>query len=61
MKIMKAMPILLILLGSTCIGLSAQTLGQFSGASAAADGEGSVFMLAGDDAFRTGVDRKSVV
>jgi hypothetical protein len=36
-------------------GLSAQTLGQFGGAGPAPDGEGSVFMLAGDDAFRTGI------
>jgi hypothetical protein len=58
MKMMKALPILLIFLCSTCASLSAQTLGQFSSASAATDGEGSVFMLAGNDAFRTGVSTR---
>jgi hypothetical protein len=33
----------------------AQTLGTFTGAAASADGEGAVFMLAGNDAFRTGI------
>ncbi|MFA4947463.1 MAG: hypothetical protein WC674_03010 [Candidatus Krumholzibacteriia bacterium] len=54
----KALPILLILLGTTCTSLSAQTLGQFAGASAAEDGEGSVFMLAGNNTFRTGVSAR---
>ena len=58
MKMKKVLSMLLILLGSTCASLSAQTLGQFAGASAAADGEGSVFMLAGNDAFRTGVSAR---
>jgi hypothetical protein len=58
MKMKKGLPILLILLGTACTSLSAQTLGQFAGASAAADGEGSVFMLAGNDAFRTGVSTR---
>ncbi len=54
MNARKALPALLIMLGMAHTGLAAQTLGQFSSASAAADGEGSVFMLAGNDAFRTG-------
>lgn len=54
MKLNKVLPILLVLLGSTAASPAAQTLGQFAGASAAAEGEGSVFMLAGTDAFRTG-------
>jgi hypothetical protein len=58
MKGNKVLPILLILLGAASASLSAQTLGQFAGASAAADGEGSVFMLAGNDAFRTGVSTR---
>jgi hypothetical protein len=54
----KALPVLAIMLGSVCTSLSAQTLGQFALASAAADGEGSVFMLAGNDAFRTGASAR---
>jgi len=54
MNLKKALPLFLILLGTAHTSLTAQTLGQFTGASAAADGEGSVFMLAGNDAFRTG-------
>jgi hypothetical protein len=55
MNVKKALPVILIMLGTAHTSLTAQTLGQFAGASAAADGEGSVFMLAGNDAFRTGV------
>jgi hypothetical protein len=55
MNVKKALPVLLIVLGTAHTSLTAQTLGQFAGASAAADGEGSVFMLAGNEAFRTGV------
>jgi hypothetical protein len=58
MKIPKAILLLLFLLGSTCSSLPAQTLGQFAGASVAADGEGSVFLLAGNEAFRTGVSTR---
>ena len=58
MKARKVLPMLLILLGSVCTSLPAQTLGQFASASAAGDGEGSVFMLAGNDAFRTGVSTR---
>lgn len=49
--------IILSLLTAVCAastGARAQTLGQFGGASASADGEGCVFMLAGNDAFRAG-------
>jgi hypothetical protein len=35
-------------------GLAAQTLGQFGGAGPAPEGEGNVFMLAGNDALRAG-------
>ena len=55
MNLKKALPVILIMLGTAHTSLSAQTLGQFAGASAAADGEGSVFMLAGNEAFRTGM------
>jgi hypothetical protein len=47
-----------ILLCAAATSLTAQTLGQFAGAGAAADGEGSVFMLAGNGAFRTGVSTR---
>jgi hypothetical protein len=49
---------MLILLCAAATSLTAQTLGQLAGASAAADGEGSAFMLAGDNAFRTGVSAR---
>jgi len=55
MNLKKALPVILIVLGTAHTSLTAQTFGQFAGASAAADGEGSVFMLAGNEAFRTGV------
>ncbi len=55
MNLKKALPLFLIVLGTACTSLTAQTLGQFAGASAAADGEGSVFMLAGNEAFRAGI------
>lgn len=58
MKTRKTLPLILILLGTICARLPAQTLGQFASASAAADGEGSVFMLAGNDAFRTGASAR---
>ena len=54
MKVKKTLPVLLILLGAIASSPAAQPLGQLAGAAAAADGEGSVFMLAGNDAFRTG-------
>lgn len=46
---------LLIALSIASASAHAQTLGQFGGASASADGEGAVFMLAGNEAFRAGV------
>jgi len=46
---------LLIALSAAFTGARAQTLAQFGGASASAEGEGAVFMLAGTDAFRAGV------
>jgi hypothetical protein len=56
MNMRRTVPVLLILLLSSMHGgLMAQTLGQFGGAGAAPDGEGTVFMLAGNDAFRTGL------
>jgi hypothetical protein len=38
--------------------LAAQTLGQFGGAGTAPEGEGNVFMLAGNDAMRAGVSAR---
>lgn len=55
MKVKQVLPAILILLSTTCTSPTAQTFGQFTGASAAADGEGSVFMLAGNNTFRTAV------
>ncbi len=47
--------LLLIALCAASAPARGQMLAQLGGASASADGEGSVFMLAGNDAFRTGV------
>jgi len=58
MNMRKTIPVLLVLLASAHENSSAQTLGQFGGAGAAADGEGSVFMLAGNEAFRTGLSTR---
>ncbi|MDD4857338.1 MAG: hypothetical protein PHD74_04435 [Candidatus Krumholzibacteria bacterium] len=59
MNTRKAITVLsILLLSSIHGGLMAQTLGQFGGAGAAPDGEGSVFMLAGNDAFRTGLSMR---
>jgi hypothetical protein len=58
MDLKKTIPVLLILLCMADARLEAQTLGQFTGASASAEGEGAVFMLAGNDAFRTGVSAR---
>ncbi len=43
------------LVGALSGGLACQTLGQFGGAGSAPDGEGAVFLLAGDDAVRAGL------
>lgn len=53
-----AIPVLLIILVSVGSPLAAQVFGQFAGAGAAAEGEGSVFMLAGNEAFRTGLSAR---
>ena len=58
MNMTKTLPALLILLLAAHGSLSAQTFGQFGGAGAAPDGEGCVFMLAGNDAFRTGLSTR---
>ena len=58
MDLKKVLPVILIMLCMAHSRLAAQTLGQFTGASASADGEGSVFMLAGNEAFRTGVSAR---
>ena len=58
MNVKKTVPALLIFLLAAHGSLSAQTFGQFGGAGAAPDGEGCVFMLAGNDAFRTGLSTR---
>jgi hypothetical protein len=58
MNIKKTLPALLILLLAAHGSLSAQTFAQLGGAGAAPDGEGCVFMLAGNDAFRTGLSTR---
>lgn len=54
MIMQRAIPALLIVLCSAASSLHAQTFGQFTTAGSAAEGEGCVFMLAGNDAFRAG-------
>jgi hypothetical protein len=54
MYLKRAIPVLLMLVVPAFSSLSAQTFGQFTTARTAAEGEGSVFMLASNDAFRTG-------
>jgi hypothetical protein len=54
MRTSKIISSLLIALAAAAGGAHAQTFAQFGGASASADGEGAVFMLAGNDAFRAG-------
>jgi hypothetical protein len=58
MNVRKIVPTLMILLCSLLANAQAQTFGQFTAAGAAADGEGSVFMLAGNNAFRTGLSAR---
>jgi hypothetical protein len=55
MRIHLSVPVLLMLVLSVFGNVSAQTLGQFGGAGAGPDGEGNVFMLAGNEAFRSGL------
>ncbi len=55
MLITRIISTFLIALSIASVSAHAQTLAQFGGASASADGEGAVFMLAGNDAFRAGV------
>jgi hypothetical protein len=58
MNMKRTIPAFLILILTAHGSLSAQTFGQFGGAGAATDGEGSVFMLAGNNAFRTGASAR---
>jgi hypothetical protein len=59
MNAKKTVPALLVLLLLAAHGnLSAQTFAQLGGAGAAPDGEGCVFMLAGNNAFRTGLSAR---
>lgn len=58
MNMRRAVPVFLMLLFSAPSSLPAQTLAQFGGAGAAPDGEGNVFMLAGNEAFRTGLSAR---
>lgn len=55
MKAKSILPAILILICALPASLAAQTFGQLAVASVAADGEGCVFMLAGNEAFRAGI------
>jgi hypothetical protein len=58
MYLQRAIPALLIMVFSAASSLNAQTFGQFTTAGTAAEGEGAVFMLAGNDVFRTGASAR---
>lgn len=58
MNMRGTIPVFLMLLFSAPGSLTAQTLAQLGGAGASPEGEGNVFMLAGNEAFRTGLSAR---
>ena len=58
MNMRGTIPVFLMLLFSAPGSLTAQTLAQLGGAGAAPEGEGNVFMLAGNESFRTGLSAR---